>query len=119
MVLALVDRLAEALCEANYEPAHLKVLGQTPETTSIANLVSSKLPAELAVSTGATVRTADFLINARVAGDPEQLAAMVCHEVQQLAGLFELSATIGHMQQFRPARPEPTHRVTTDGQLAS
>ena len=119
VVLALVDRLAEALCEANYEPAHLKVLGQTPETTSIANLVSSTLPAELSVTTGATVMTADFLINARVAGDPEQLANMVCHEVQQLAGLFELSATIGHMQQFRPERPEPTHRVTTNGQLAS
>ncbi len=119
VVLALADRLAEALFEATFEPAHLKVLGQTAGTTSIANLVSSNLPAELSVTTGATAITADFLINARVAGDPEQLAAMVRHQVQQLATDFKLSATLGHMQQFRPARPEPTHRIKADGQLAS
>ncbi len=119
MVLELVDRLAKALCEAAFEPAHLKVLGQTANTTSIANLVSSNLPAELSLTSAIETVTANFLINARVAGDPDQLATIVRQQVQQLAEDFELSATIRHMQQFRPARPEPTHRIAADGQLAS
>lgn len=111
IVVELVQSLAVALEQANFEPAHLKVLGQTDSSTSIANLVSSDDRAELSLAAEIETVAADLLVNARVGGDPNQLASIVQEQFKQLAARHDLSIQIEGMQHFRPGRPEPTHRM--------
>ena len=110
VVTELVDRLAMALRESGAEPAHLKVLGQVGQHTCVANLVSGDEPVEHALVSSQVATRAQLVVNARVGGDPKQLAELFRREVQALAAMHHLAVAITAMQQFRPAPPRPTHR---------
>lgn len=107
----LVERLRLACAQAGAEPAHLKVLASHGPEQSIANLVSSGEEVELSLSSAARVARCELTINARVAVDPEVLAALVEAELAALAASSALESTIERMQHFRPGRPVPTHRM--------
>lgn len=111
LVLAIVQIVGQQLASAGSEVAHLKVLGQTLQSTAVANQVSSDGDAELSLASEVKVESADLLVNARVAASPQQLEEAIQAACQQLAVEHNVNLQIGGMQSFRPAKPEPTHRA--------
>lgn len=112
VVVALVTQLRDALLELRVEPAHLKVLAQNGQETSIANLVGSDAGVELSLSSAVSRSDAELIVNARVAADPEQLEQVVRRQVEQLGARLSIDAAVRGMQRFRPGRPVPTHRLS-------
>ena len=110
-MLELVRRLRATLADQNAEPAHLKVLGVADGESAIANLVGSGVEAELSLASSAQAASAQLIVNARVAIDPEILTRLVEGDVAALAVARGLRHEISHMQSFRPGRPMPTHRM--------
>lgn len=111
VVLAFVQQIGSRLAQAGAEVAHLKVLGQTLENSSIANLVSSDGDAELSLASEINTIAAELLVNARVATAPEILATIVNEVAEELQSTKSIEFLIGKMQSFRPGKPEPTHRM--------
>jgi hypothetical protein len=111
---AAVEQLASLLCtrllEAHLEPGHVKLLASSGSAVTLANWVASDAPVELSLKSDAQVTSAQLLINARVAGDPELLTDIVHSSVDKWAELNHFMCEIAHMQHFRPARPVPVHR---------
>jgi Ni2+-binding GTPase involved in maturation of urease and hydrogenase len=109
----LVSQLSSALCEADMEPGHVKVLASADRDTAVANWVASDAPVELSVASGANVLAADVLVNVRVHGDPDTLAEIVEKAVEQIAQQTCLACDLSSVQHFRPGRPVPIHRYAT------
>ena len=112
MTLDLLQRLRSELQKTTDEPAHVKILAQSGIDFAIANLVDSDADGELSVASEIETAMAEILINARVAGDPEQLAEMARSVMLALAESLGLEIRLGEFQHFRPARPVPTHRIS-------
>ena len=110
VVLKLVEQIGAKLATAGHEVAHLKVLGQTLTDAAVANLVGSSVDAELSLASEIKTNSADLLVNARVAVDPDQLSTIVQSVTEQLASELNVSLAVGNIQSFRPGKPEPTHR---------
>ena len=111
IVLDLTKELGQHLADAGFEIAHLKILGQTLENAAVANLVSSEGEPELSLASQIQTQTADVLVNARVAADPESMVAFLNHSTQSVGSKFNVLMKVGNVQSFRPAKPEPTHRA--------
>lgn len=111
LVLRIVTALSESLRAASAEPAHLKVLGQSADETSIANLVGSEAAPELSLAAEIETSSAELIVNARVAVDPAELESVVVDTMQKVAAEFDVEASVAGMQRFRPGRPTPTHRL--------
>ena len=111
----LVGRLKESLAAADCEVAHLKVVGLADGGFGVANLVSGAGPVTLSAPSGRTVApggTAELVVNARVAGDPDDLRRMVGDAVSAACGAVAATAALRDERAFRPGRPVPTHRLT-------
>ncbi len=125
LVQRFVEQFSQTLLDANIEPGHLKVLAtkasppgestSADKTTAVANWVASDTPVELSIASRANVTSANLLINARVHGDPDTLAQIVKATVAQVAVPRGLAYEIAELQHFRPGRPEPQHRYTSNG----
>ena len=113
MLLDFVERMRRTLADHAAETAHLKVFASSGDDVAIANLVSSSAEVELSRRSFARVMEAELNINARVAIDPELLTRLVEEEAIALVRHQGLVHTIGKTQSFRPARPVPTHRMTS------
>ncbi len=114
LLVSLVGRLRDGLAALNAEPAHLKIMGQTPESFGVANLVDSASDVDLSLASEVNTASADLTINARVAFAPEDLEQVVTTSVAYVAVQFGLTHAITGMQRFRPGRPVPTHRMTAN-----
>ncbi len=110
LLLAIVDNLRSSLAEIGAEPAHLKTIGMWEGFHGVANLVSSETPAELSLTSDCETRTAEVIVNARVAVDPEELTRRVHAAVEQACAAIGANAEFRQTQSFRPGRPVPTHR---------
>lgn len=110
IVTELVCEIGQRLEQIDCEIAHLKVLGQTLQSTSVANRVASGSEAELSLASEVEVLEADLLVNARVAAEPKQLATIVEQAARQLEVTMRVSLVVRNVQSFRPGKPEPTHR---------
>jgi G3E family GTPase len=111
LVLELVRRMGLRLADAGDEVAHLKILGQTLQDSAVANLVGSGVDAELSLASEIKTQKADLLVNARVATDPDKLREVVSDVSMELINDLNVVLSIENLQSFRPAKPEPTHRV--------
>ncbi len=111
VLVELVKLLRDALLAKELEPAHLKVLAESGASTAIANLVGSDADVELSFESGTKANDSRFVVNARVAADPEELETIVRATVEQVAIAAGLDAKIHGMQRFRPSPPVPTHRL--------
>ena len=111
LLFDFVSRLAGACGRVSAEPAHLKVLAAAEGATAIANLVSSDAQVELSLASGATAKSAEFTVNARVAVDPDLLGELVERETRAIASQHGLVCRLENLQSFRPGRPVPTHRM--------
>jgi len=111
LLLDLIGRLHAQLVTAGAEAAHLKVIGLCDSSYAVANLVSNDAGPELSLPSAANTRTADVVVNARVAADPETLEQLVRGELTAAASSIGATVTMTSMQSFRPGRPVPTHRL--------
>ena len=109
LTLAVVEAMEKRLTDEDCEVAHLKVLGQTLNDAAVANVVGGGSKPELSLASEIKTLNAELLVNARVAADPELLESIVIAaavDVQQSLGVL---LTVGNIQRFRPAPPQPTH----------
>ena len=102
------------LNEQGAEIAHLKMT-LSPDAglggdVAIINLVRNDFVPELSADLETPIESGQLIINLRAEGDPETLRAAV--ETALATAPAELSATLDHLEHFRPGKPEPTHRVT-------
>ena len=111
-LLGLLKRLQDEFAQSGAETAHLKVIGMSEGFYAVANLVSSESEPTLSLPSGAQLRRAQLVVNARVAVDPEQLASRVEKAVGQMGDTTGVAIKISSMQRFRPGRPVPTHRLS-------
>jgi Ni2+-binding GTPase involved in maturation of urease and hydrogenase len=112
LLLDLVRGIGINLKNEKCEIAHLKVLGQTLQSTAVVNLVSSGDETELSLASEIKTNAADILVNARVAASPEQLETAVQSVASTLAIDRSMELAVGKIQSFRPGKPVPTHRVS-------
>lgn len=114
LLVDIVDRLRQALIAEQAETAHLKAIGLWEGFYGVANLTSNDACAELSLASNCETLSADVVVNARVAIDPERLQSLVESTVRDAADSGGLQATFRQTQSFRPGRPVPTHRLTTE-----
>jgi Ni2+-binding GTPase involved in maturation of urease and hydrogenase len=114
LLLGLVDALRCRLDKIPAETAHLKAIGLWEGYHGVANLVSSDSPAELSLPSDCQTRSAEVVINARVAVDPEILQQQVVAAISEVCARLSAGYEIRRSQSFRPGRPVPTHRFSRD-----
>ncbi len=107
----IVESLRHSLAASGAETAHLKAIGLWEGFSGVANLISSDTPAVLSLPSNCTTKTADVVVNARVALSPEELQEQVEAAVNTASARRDATATIHQTQSFRPGRPVPTHRM--------
>jgi G3E family GTPase len=114
----LADLAAEVqrrLRAAQAEIAHLKMTlspaGGLGEIGAI-NVVRSDVVPELAFRLEEPVERGQLIVNLRAEAPPEFLGRAVCEGLAAAAARFAtLHATLEHLEQFRPGKPTPTHRL--------
>ncbi|MEI7699294.1 MAG: GTP-binding protein [Planctomycetia bacterium] len=112
MLMQLIRRLHGRLLQLEAEAAHLKVIGLCDTSYAVANVVSNQTGPELSLASGARTATANIVVNARVATDPEELERLVREELAEVGREFQVQPHVVSLQSFRPGRPVPTWRIT-------
>jgi hypothetical protein len=112
LLVDILGRLRTSLAEAEAETAHLKTIGLWEGYHGVANLVSRDAPAELSLASDCRTRTADVVINARVATSPETLQRHVEAAVEAAGTAIGATGEFQHIQCLSPGRPVPTHRYS-------
>lgn len=110
-VVDLLEQINASLNAHTAEIAHLKAIGMADGNYTVANMVSSSSVPKLSIGCGANIKTADLVINARVAVDPESLTEAIKTTLHSVCVKFGIEETINTLQCFRPGRPVPTHRL--------
>ena len=110
LLVDITNRLRTSLAGLGAEPAHLKSIGMSEGFHGVANLISSDTPAVLSLASNCRTRTADVIVNARVALDPQQLETQVHAAVRAACTAVQATPEFHQTQSFRPGRPVPTHR---------
>jgi Ni2+-binding GTPase involved in maturation of urease and hydrogenase len=97
------------------EIAHLKMTLAPGDGSDIAavNLVRTDGRPELSHRLADEALEAELIVNLRAEGDPARLRAVVEAALASVASAHAASAEVMHCEHFRPARPEPTHRLAT------
>lgn len=108
---ALMERIQAALETAGVEVAHLKFSVGTEEGLARANLTATDATPDYGGTELGTVDTARLVINARAVGDPEEIQATVSDALDGTAMLTGVTVIVDEIQAFRPAYPEPVHRM--------
>ena len=111
----LGDRIAAAVGAG--EIAHLKMTltaEELPSDIAVLNLVAGDRGAEMAHTLKAPVDAGELILNLRAEADPELLhdAALAALRGWEAEGNGRRAA-IDHIEDFRPAKPEPTYRMAT------
>ncbi|MBT5019249.1 MAG: cobalamin biosynthesis protein P47K [Planctomicrobium sp.] len=112
LLMQLSSNLHARLTDADAEAAHLKVIGLCDGSYAVANVVSNETGPELSLPSQSETKSANVVVNARVATDPDELETIVREELKNVAAKFDLAYEVNTMQSFRPGRPVPTHRIT-------
>lgn len=110
LLIGLVESLRQRLRDSGAEPAHLKTIGLWEGFFGVANLIASDAAPELSLPSRCAVKSADVIVNARVACDPEMLEEQVRETVEKVCRKLNAKAEFRETQSFRPGRPVPTHR---------
>jgi hypothetical protein len=113
----VLELLAQAiqLRLGDAEVAHLKMTlspaGGLGDLAAI-NLVRSDIVPELSLRIEEPVEAGQLIINLRAEGAPELLEAAVRGATTHLGrDIPRLSASLEHLESFRPGKPQPTHRL--------
>jgi hypothetical protein len=112
-VEALANRIQGKIAVAGFEIAHLKMT-LTPDRGSdlaVLNLVRSDGQAEHSHYLADDITEGELIVNVRAEGDPDHLRTIVGSALTESAAERGVNASIVHCEHFRPARPQPTHRL--------
>ena len=113
---ALADDLQKRLSKQGAEIAHLKMTLDPDEglgDLAVINLVRNDFVPELSQSLEEPLTRGQLILNLRAEAAPEVLRAAVEAAVAKCGGGNpKLSATLEHLEHFRPGKPQPTHRIT-------
>jgi G3E family GTPase len=112
-LLRIARDLRNRITAKNGEIAHLKMTLDSEDGTgslSVVSLVRNDGEPDLRESLMDRVTGGSLILNLRAEADPEFLKEAT---EQALAALgSEFTATIEHLERFRPARPQPIHRMS-------
>jgi Ni2+-binding GTPase involved in maturation of urease and hydrogenase len=98
------------------EIAHLKMTLLPDEEMGdigVLNLVRNDGTPELSHLLQAPLPSGELIINLRAEGDPEILRSIALTACRECADAHGVEVTVVHAESFRPAKPEPTHRMAT------
>lgn len=99
------------------EVAHLKMTFSPDEglgDIAVINLVRSDFVPELSQTLEDAVTSGQLIINIRAEAAPEQLKSAVNRTLELVRQQRPaLTATLEHLEFFRPGKPRPTHRITS------
>ena len=114
---SLAADLQKRLSKRGAEIAHLKMTLDPDEglgDLAVINLVRNDFVPELSQSLEEPLTRGQLILNLRAEAVPEVLRAAVEAAVAKCGGGNpKLSATLEHLEHFRPGKPQPTHRITT------
>ncbi len=106
-----LDRLDEVLSGEGIAIAHLKIFDEAPTGHIRASLCrNNQEPLVDGMLDASPAREHDLVLNLRACGSPEQLEAALKDAARQLPG----DAALLHFECFRPAPPQPQHRIGSD-----
>ena len=114
LLFALTGEMKNALAHA--EIAHLKMTFSPDQSLAgeiaALSLVRSDIVPELSLKLDSPVPSGQVIVNCRAEGSPTDLQTALRRGVEALQREFHgLTAKVEHMEQFRPGRPTPTHRL--------
>jgi hypothetical protein len=103
---------------ADAEIAHLKMTFSPDDSLAgeiaALSVVRSDIVPELNLKLDAPVHAGQLIVNCRAEGSPEVLRRALGDAVDAIQHAFPgLAGKIEHVEQFRPGRPTPTHRLQT------
>ena len=112
----LAAEIQKHLAADHSEVAHLKMTLSPDDNVAgeIAgiNLVRNDFVPELSFQLETPVQEGQLIINLRAEAAPDLLGTAVRNGLEATAKKFPtLSATIDHLEHFRPGKPTPTHRI--------
>jgi len=112
----LAGAIQKRLLERQAEVAHLKITLSPDDSLAgeiaTVNLVRSDFVPELSYRLEEPVASGQLIINLRAEAAPELLSTAVREGLAAAAKEFPgLTATLDHLESFRPGKPTPTHRI--------
>jgi len=110
-LVRLARHIRDHVAETGQEIAHLKMTLDSRDgsgTLSVVSLVGSDLEPDLRESLLDRLDRGELVINLRAEADPTVLETVTRAALASLDGVH---ATMEHLEQLRPARPTPTHRM--------
>jgi hypothetical protein len=112
-LVRLLDAIARQCRQQDAPIAHLKAIAMGEGIHSVANVIDKDHPPQLSLACQRSTDVVSLVINARVAIAPEALTQIVQTALQNAA---PPGTTIDRQQwqSFRPGRPVPTHRITSN-----
>ena len=116
---AFLDRLAHAvqrrLAARDIEIAHFKMTlaPDTGNDLAVLNLVRTEARGEMPHRLADDLTHGELILNLRAEGDPDTLKAAALAGLEEAAAAPRVTATVAHIEHFRPGRPQPTHRMAT------
>jgi len=114
-LLGLARDIRDRVAADGREIAHLKMTldaGDGTGSLSVVSVVRSDGEPDLRESLLDRVDGGELVINLRAEADPEFLKDAT---EKALASLTGLRSTVEHLERFRPARPQPLHRMKGEG----
>lgn len=112
VLLGLARGIRDRIAARGREIAHLKMTLDSSDGTgllSVVSLVNSQAEPDLRESLLDRVAGGSLIVNLRAEDDPEALKSAVEDAIAAIPG--GLRANMQHMERFRPARPQPIHRM--------
>lgn len=110
-LVTLAHRIRAGVADAGHEIAHLKMTLDSRDgtgTLSVVSLVGTDREPDLRESLLDRVEGGELVINLRAEADPAVLESLTREALTSLGGV---RATMEHLEQLRPGRPTPTHRM--------
>lgn len=112
----LAINLQQSLGKADAEIAHLKMTLSPDEglgDIAVINLVRNDFLPELSQNLPDDCKSGQLIINLRAEAAPELLNHSIMEALAKAAEQENgITATLDHVEHFRPGKPEPTHRLT-------
>jgi G3E family GTPase len=109
----LAEHVQRSLAAAAIEIAHFKMTLAPDEGNDLAvlNLVRTDAHAESAFRLADDISDGELIVNLRAEGDPSQLKDSALSALDAVARECGVQIAVEHIEHFRPARPQPTHRM--------
>jgi hypothetical protein len=108
---ALMEQLQSNLADADIEVAHLKFSIAADDRLAHANLTTTGGEPGYGGADLGTVDGARLVVNARAVGDPDRIRGSCVDAVWVAAARSDVDVEVAGSQAFRPAYPEPVHRM--------